>query len=243
MKFNGITFLHLLAVSCIGYVISLLVGLPIYHAIGSIIALCLYSLLSAFLSHRQLSTIIDAMAHEYANHLKELTDQFGELLFKSGNQVEKNSVGGQVRTLKPDIVMWNDAKGNTFLHPFQTEITECNKKNIPGERRRYPVLGQTLYITFPEITGNKMSVGRFAAGEDGLLYPVFAEVRPDRLEYIELFGAELAGTVESYYYHSKTKEEFFMLKFHKETDPKKQYILIRLPADRSIKPFKYEGLN
>lgn len=245
MKFDGITFLHLIGLGCLGFLIAVLVKLPLEYAVGAGVALCVYSTIISFLDFRKTDQVIKAMAKEYSRQIQMLTEQFGELLQQnsSSQSTAKQSITTKTyKVLKPNIISWEDVKNNTYLHPYRKEIVESNNDtDYRGSRRRYPLIGQTIYMTYNKLFEEGMSLGRWAlSADDGLFYPVWAELMPERTEYVRLYGHNISGRVDNYYFNTTTKEEFILLSMPEEVDFRKTYVLLRLPLDRSSKPFRYE---
>lgn len=227
MKVDAISVIQVVGLACAGYIISLLVGLPLYHAIASVICLCFLVLSNVWVHHLSSNHLMSTMTQEFGKLLREAIDDFGGLLHGASKKSKKS-------ILKSHIVCWNDtAPDGSLLHPFQKEIDKCviGNGSVAG-RQRYPGLGQTLYMTANDIGEQGLVVGTFEQDPaDGLLYPVF----PSKEEV-----SDLVGTVENYFFDLQKGDEFIMLVYLSDIT---KYCLLKLPADTNKKPFKYEVLN
>ena len=221
---NLVDLLKAVLVGLLAFIFVSFWGLEPINAFGCSVSLALFLLLNNYLIERRIDDLVN-----YTTRLIKTVPT---------PQVESLK---QSRQLDSNLVAWNDTQSDKFLHPYQKDIDRVNREVPMGRASRYPLFGQTLAITFDDIVKQNMTVGRFVANNDGTLYPHFAETSLEIKEFASIFGSTLGGKVENYYYNLTTGQEFILLTFpDKASDPKAQYLLLRLPKDANALPFKYE---
>jgi hypothetical protein len=226
------TVVQIVLTALIAFIIASALKLPLYHGIAVIVAVCSLLLIDGYCRAKSTENLINNF----------ITAMQG-LQAPPPPQRQARTKGPILRST---IVAVDDTtNAGTFLHPRRNDIIEDNKEEgSTGTIKRYPLLNQQLYMSFEELIGSNMTLGRFVADSDGTIFPYFAETGLELSSYMKLFGDGIyGGSVQNYYYNLETNEEFISLTFDEREDHRKQNLLIRLPKNPKAKPFRSEMKN